>query len=219
MAENLSNIGSHPDAWGAPSAEPVTEHATIGASIVIKGEVSGSEPLFIDGTVEGSVHCPELRVTIGRNSTVRPDIAAREVAVMGSVKGNIHCSDLVDLRAESNIQGEIITRRIRIDDGAVLKGSVEIQRAEKGAQAPEAFKAAPGEVEAKVKVQAPDEAAPAVAETERQNAAFEGGGSRRGGGAPGCWKQRTVQACALEIRCEWRGGCPEPPTLVIHHHG
>ncbi len=162
MAENLSNTGYRPDAWGAPSAGVVTEQATIGASIVIKGEVSGSEPLFIDGTVEGLVHCPEHRVTIGRNSTVKADIQAREVAVIGSVKGNIHCSDLVDLRAESNIQGEIVTRRIRIDDGAVLKGSGEIQRAEKGAQAPEASKAAPVEAEAK----APEEAATAMAETE-----------------------------------------------------
>lgn len=87
MAENLSNTGYRPDAWGAPSAGVVTEQATIGASIVIKGEVSGSEPLFIDGTVEGLVHCPEHRVTIGRNSTVKADIQAREVAVIGSVKG------------------------------------------------------------------------------------------------------------------------------------
>jgi cytoskeletal protein CcmA (bactofilin family) len=135
MAENLSNTGYRPDAWGGPSAGPVTQHATIGASIVIKGEVSGSEPLFIDGTVEGSVHCPEHRVTIGRNSTVKADIQAAEVAVMGSVNGNIHCSDLVDLRAESNIHGDIVTRRIRIDDGAVLKGSVEIERTDKVAKA------------------------------------------------------------------------------------
>ena len=166
MAENLSNTGLGPDAWKAPSAGPVTEHATIGASIVIKGEVSGSEPLFIDGTVEGSVQCPEHRVTIGRSSTVKANIQAREVAVMGSVKGNIHCSDLVDLRAESNIQGEIVTRRIRIDDGAVLRGSVEIQRTEKGAQAHEAYKAAPVEAEAKVEAKAKEEAADAAGETE-----------------------------------------------------
>jgi cytoskeletal protein CcmA (bactofilin family) len=135
----------------------------------IKGEVSGSEPLFIDGTVEGSVHCPEHRVTIGRNSMVKADIQAREVAVMGSMKGNIHCSGLVDLRAESNIQGGIVTRRIRIDDGAVLRGSVEIQRAEKGAQTPEASKAVPVGLEAPVETKAPDEAA-AAADTEATKA-------------------------------------------------
>jgi len=155
MAENLLNAGYRADGWGAPAAGLVTEQATIGASIVIKGEVSGSEPLFIDGTVEGSVHCPEHRVTVGRNSTVKADTQAREVAVMGSVKGNIHCSDLVDLRVESNIQGEIVTRRIRIDDGAMLKGSVEIQRVEKGAQASEELKNAAAKPEAKTPIQAP----------------------------------------------------------------
>jgi cytoskeletal protein CcmA (bactofilin family) len=84
---------------------------------------------------------------------------------MGSVNGNIHCSDLVDLRAESNIQGEIVTRRIRIDDGAVLKGSVEIQRAEKGAPALEEHKIAAAKAEAKAPVQTtPVETEPAKPE-------------------------------------------------------
>lgn len=124
----------------------------------------GANPSLL--TAQWKDRCTEHRVTIGRNSTIKADIQAREVAVMGSVKGNIHCSDLVDLRAESNIQGEIVTRRIRIDDGAVLKGSVEIHRAEKGAQAPEASKAAPVESEAGVEAKAPGQAATAAAETE-----------------------------------------------------
>jgi cytoskeletal protein CcmA (bactofilin family) len=140
MAENLSNPVQRSNAWDGPAAGPVTAHATIGSSIVIKGEVSGTEALFIDGTVEGSIHFPEHRVTVGRRSTVKANIEAREVVVMGTVKGNIQCGDLLDVRAESNIQGEIVTRRIRIDDGAFLKGSVEIQRAEKVAKEPEAAK-------------------------------------------------------------------------------
>jgi len=134
MADNSSNAGYRSNAWDAPSAGPVTEHATIGSSIVIKGEVSGQEALFIDGTVQGAIHFPEHRVTVGRGSRVEANIRAREVVVMGSVKGNIHCSDLLDVRAESNIQGEIVTRRVRIDDGAILKGSVEIERPEKNVQ-------------------------------------------------------------------------------------
>lgn len=105
----------------------VTEHATIGRSVVIKGEVSGSEALFIDGSIEGSIRFPKHRVTVGRGSQVTADIYAQDVVVMGSVKGNIYCSELLDIRSESNIQGEIVTKRIRIDDGALLKGSVEIQ--------------------------------------------------------------------------------------------
>jgi cytoskeletal protein CcmA (bactofilin family) len=113
--------------WEAPTVGPITEHATIGPSIVIKGEVSGQEALFVDGTVEGSIHSPDHRMTIGGRSKVRADIKADDIVVMGSVNGNIQCSDLLDVRAESTIHGEIVTRRIRIDDGAVLKGSVEIQ--------------------------------------------------------------------------------------------
>jgi cytoskeletal protein CcmA (bactofilin family) len=150
MPENFSNRSN---AWDAPAVGPVTEHATIGSSIVIKGEVSGTEALFIDGTVEGSIHFPEHRVTIGRRSTVKANIKARDVVVMGTVKGNIQCGDLLDVRAESTIQGEIVTRRMRIDDGAILKGSVEIQRAEKVAKEREEAKP----------VAAKPEPAPAVA--------------------------------------------------------
>ena len=120
---------------------PATEHATIGRSIVIKGEVSGQEALFVDGTVEGAIRFPDHRVSVGRGSQVTADITAKDVVVMGSVKGNIHCSDLLDVRAESTIRGDIVTRRIRIDDGAVLRGSVEIQAAMKSAKEPEPSKA------------------------------------------------------------------------------
>jgi cytoskeletal protein CcmA (bactofilin family) len=113
----------------------VTEHATIGRTVVIKGEVSGSEALFIDGSIEGSIRFPKHRVTVGRGSQVKADIHAQDVVVIGSVKGNIYCSELLDIRSESSIQGEIITKRIRIDDGALVKASVEIQGAGKSSPA------------------------------------------------------------------------------------
>jgi cytoskeletal protein CcmA (bactofilin family) len=112
--------------------------------VTIKGEVSGNEALFIDGTIDGSIRFPKHRVTVGRSSQVTADIHAQDVVVMGSVKGNIHCSELLDIRAESTVQGEIVTKRIRIDDGAVLKGSVEIQASGK-AEHPQAKAAAAGE--------------------------------------------------------------------------
>ena len=130
MADSSSNIPQRPG-WNTANVGPAVEHATIGSSIVIKGEVSGSEALFVEGSVEGSINIPGHRVTVGRNSTVKADISAKEVVVMGTVKGNIHCADLLDIRAESHLQGQIVTQRIRIDDGAVLRGSVEIERAEK----------------------------------------------------------------------------------------
>jgi len=99
----------------SPGTGVVTEHATIGRSVVIKGEVSGNEALFIDGSVEGLIRFPKHRVTVGRGSKVTADIHAQDVVVMGSVKGNIFCSDLLDIRSESWIQGEIVTKRIRIN--------------------------------------------------------------------------------------------------------
>jgi len=112
----------------------------IGRSIVIKGEVSGQEALFVDGTVEGSIRFPDHRVSVGRGSQVTADITAKDVVVMGSVKGNIHCSDLLDVRAESTIREDIVTRRIRIDDGAVLRGSGETLAAVKSVKEPEPVK-------------------------------------------------------------------------------
>ena len=131
----------HSTTWDAPSVGPVTEHATIGPSIVIKGQVSGHEALFIDGTVEGSIDFPDHRVTVGRRSHVKADIKAHDVVIMGSMRGNVLCSDLLDVRAESCIYGDIVTRRIRIDDGAVLKGSVEIQAPQKSVKDPEVARA------------------------------------------------------------------------------
>ena len=86
MAENTWNREKRPEnlAEKGPSSGQVTEAATIGASVVIRGDVSGHEPLFIDGTVEGSINFLEHRVTVGRSSRIRADIRAREVVVMGS---------------------------------------------------------------------------------------------------------------------------------------
>jgi cytoskeletal protein CcmA (bactofilin family) len=119
----------------SPNTGVVTEHATIGRSVVIKGEVSGNEALFVDGSVEGAIRFSKHRVTVGRGSHVLADVHAQDVVVMGSVKGNIDCSDLLDIRAESWIEGKIVTKRIRIDDGAVLKGSVEIHASGRNAGA------------------------------------------------------------------------------------
>jgi cytoskeletal protein CcmA (bactofilin family) len=103
------------------------EQATIGRSLVIKGEVSGSEALYIDGRIEGKVSLPDNRVTIGRNGIVQANIAAREVVVMGKVSGNIDCSDRIDIRSEGSVTGDISTVRISVEDGAIVKGGVEVR--------------------------------------------------------------------------------------------
>ena len=112
-----------------------TEQATIGRSLVIKGEVTGAESLYIDGRIEGSINVADHRVTIGRNGTVAANITAREVVIMGKVKGNIQCSDRLDIRSEGALTGDVITPRISVEDGAVLKGSVQVRTAETKTQA------------------------------------------------------------------------------------
>jgi cytoskeletal protein CcmA (bactofilin family) len=106
------------------------EQATIGRSLVIKGEISGSEALYVDGRIEGKISLPNNRVTIGRNGIVQANIVAAEVVVMGKVNGNIECSDRIDIRSEGSVTGDVSTIRISVEDGAVLKGGVEVRSGE-----------------------------------------------------------------------------------------
>jgi len=131
-------------ASGAPStaaAEPVpprpvttttADQATIGKSLVIKGEVTGSESLYIDGRVEGSINLSGNRVTVGRNGVVAANINAREIVVLGKVRGNLTASDRVDIRSDGSLTGDVIASRISIEDGAFFKGGIDIR---KGGQA------------------------------------------------------------------------------------
>jgi cytoskeletal protein CcmA (bactofilin family) len=102
------------------------EQATLGATMTVKGELSGAQALYIDGRVEGSIHFPDHRVTIGRSAVVLANIAAKEVVISGTVTGNVDCSERVDIRSDGVFTGELITRRISIDEGAMVKGTVEV---------------------------------------------------------------------------------------------
>lgn len=104
------------------------EQATIGKSLVIKGEVSGSESLYIDGRVEGSINLAGNRVTIGRNGVVNANINAREIVVTGKVRGNLVASDRVDIRNEGSLTGDVVAQRISIEDGAFFKGGIDIRK-------------------------------------------------------------------------------------------
>src|SRR5258708_23316314 len=104
------------------------EQATIGKSLVIKGEVTGSESLYIDGRVEGAINLPGNRVTVGRNGQVQANVNAREVVVLGKVKGNINASDRVDIRNEGSLTGDVVCQRISIEDGAYFKGGIDIRK-------------------------------------------------------------------------------------------
>ncbi len=113
----------------ATTPAPATgEQATIGKSLVIKGEVSGSESLYIDGKVEGSISLSGNRVTVGRNGQVAANITAREIVVLGKVRGNVTASDRVDIRSEGSLTGDVTAQRISIEDGAFFKGGIDIRK-------------------------------------------------------------------------------------------
>jgi cytoskeletal protein CcmA (bactofilin family) len=115
-------------ATGAAAAVPSGEQATIGKSLIVKGEVSGSESLYIDGKVEGAINLPGNRVTVGRNGQVAANIMAREIVVLGKVRGNCQASDRVDIRSEGSLTGDVIAARISIEDGAFFKGGIDIRK-------------------------------------------------------------------------------------------
>ena len=117
----------------ASNASPASaDPATIGKSLQIKGEVIGSESLYIDGNVEGAISLPSNRVTISRDAKVSANITAREVVVLGKVRGNINASDRVDIRSEGSLTGDVIAQRISIEDGAFFKGGIDIRKPGQG---------------------------------------------------------------------------------------
>lgn len=105
--------------------------AHIGKSVVIKGELSGSEDLFFDGEVEGTIQLSGNSLTVGPNGRIRANINAREVVILGKVNGNVQATERFELRQTGQLNGDVTTARIVIEDGAFFKGSVEIQKAEK----------------------------------------------------------------------------------------
>ncbi|SEB67033.1 bactofilin family protein [Terriglobus roseus] len=113
----------------SPQAAAATgEQATIGKSLMIKGEVTGSESLYIDGRIEGTINLPGNRVTVGRNGQVAANISAREIVVLGKVRGNCQASDRIDIRSEGSLTGDVIAARISIEDGAFFKGGIDIRK-------------------------------------------------------------------------------------------
>jgi cytoskeletal protein CcmA (bactofilin family) len=121
----------------APALEPSAhanttsgEQATIGKGLFVKGEISGTESLYIDGKVEGSINLPGSRVTVGRNGQVAASINAREIVILGKLRGNVSTSDRVDIRVGGALTGDVLAARISIEDGAFFKGGIELRKQE-----------------------------------------------------------------------------------------
>lgn len=116
----------------APSARAA---ACISQGIRIKGEITGSEDLFVDGPVEGKLQLTNGSLTVGPNGSVKADVTAREVIVRGKIEGKIAGRDRVQLWSTGHVTGEVQTQRLAIEDGAVLRGKVETGKpVDKGAE-------------------------------------------------------------------------------------
>jgi len=100
--------------------------ARIGKTIVISGEVKGSEDMIVDGRVEGSINLSESRLTIGPNANVVADLAAKDILIMGRVQGNIVASGRVELRAGCAVEGDVCALRLAVEDNAVFRGKVAL---------------------------------------------------------------------------------------------
>lgn len=128
------SAASVPAALAVPSASPSASApipvspraaACISQGIRIKGEVTGSEDLFVDGVVDGRLNLTNGSLTIGPNGTVKADVNAREVIVRGNVEGRVSGRDKVQLWSTGRVNGEVQTERLAIEEGAVLRGKVE----------------------------------------------------------------------------------------------
>lgn len=133
--------------------------ANIGKSVLIKGQLSGSEDLIIEGEVEGTIELKEHVLTVGPNGRIRAQVFAKAVIVQGEVVGNLTAAEKVDIRDNGSVDGDIVAPRVAIADGAVFRGSVDMQRAKPAA--PKA-QVVPGvKVDVKPAVPAPSVAASA----------------------------------------------------------
>jgi cytoskeletal protein CcmA (bactofilin family) len=122
--------------WGKKGTEAVSpmdamakrETGRLGSSLQVKGEITGTEDLLIDGAVEGLIHLDEQKLTVGTTAKVTADINARDVVVYGYVKGNVRAMGRIEIKKDGAIIGNLTTAQIMIEDGADFKGSIEIDR-------------------------------------------------------------------------------------------
>ena len=110
------------------------DNVNIGKSVVIKGELNGSEDLTIEGHVEGTIQLRDHVLTIGPNGKIKAQVFAKSVIVLGEVTGNVTASDKVDIRDNGSVDGDIVSPRVAIAEGAHFRGSVDMQRKAGAAQ-------------------------------------------------------------------------------------
>jgi cytoskeletal protein CcmA (bactofilin family) len=125
--------------------KPTEGSTVIGKSVIIRGDLSGNEDLYLDGDIEGTITLAESRLTIGPNARVRANITVRDVIVLGDLIGNVQATGRVDLRQSASVNGDILAGRLSIEESAILKGRVELRASAEGKQASGAHSAATSE--------------------------------------------------------------------------
>jgi cytoskeletal protein CcmA (bactofilin family) len=116
-----------------------TGPARIGKTVVIRGELKGSEDLIVDGQLEGTISLSEGRLTIGANANVAADLTAKDVLVMGRLQGNIVATGRVELRAGSVVEGDVHALRLAVEDNAIFRGKVDLTQGAKNPDGGTAF--------------------------------------------------------------------------------
>jgi cytoskeletal protein CcmA (bactofilin family) len=106
------------------------EPASIGKSIVINGELSGSEDLTIEGQVDGTIELRDHVLTVGSNGRIKAQVAAKSIIVLGQVTGNLTATEKVDIRENGSVEGDIVAPRVAIADGSHFRGTIDMQRKE-----------------------------------------------------------------------------------------
>lgn len=128
-AASSAPAGAAPTASETMRTQLGRDMVNIGKSVVIKGELSGSEDLTIEGHVEGKIDLKGNVLTIGPNGKIKAEVFAKAVVVLGEVTGNVTASEKVDIRDNGSVDGDIASPRVAIAEGAHFRGSVDMQRA------------------------------------------------------------------------------------------
>ena len=100
--------------------------SVIGKGICIRGEVSGSEDLFIDGMIEGTITLEDKRLTVGANGLVQADILTGDFVVFGRVEGSVKASGRAELKRTASFTGDLTASRLSIEDNATMQGYVDL---------------------------------------------------------------------------------------------
>ena len=106
--------------------KPAEGSTVIGKSVIIRGELSGSEDLFMDGEIEGTITLTDSRLTVGPNARIHADINVQDVIVFGSIEGNVKATGRLELRQSASVTGDIQAGRLSIEESASLRGRVEL---------------------------------------------------------------------------------------------